>query len=56
MTTQANASVRVEILAREDCPNRGMALVVVERVIDETGIPAEIEVVEVGRASCRERV
>ena len=47
MTTQANASVRVEILAREDCPNRGMALVVVERVVDETGIPAEIEVVEV---------
>ena len=37
----------MEILAREDCPNRGMALVVVERVVDETGIPAEIEVVEV---------
>ena len=47
MTTQTNASVRVEILAREDCPNRGMALVVVERVVDETGIPVEIEVVEV---------
>jgi hypothetical protein len=47
VTTQANASVRVEILAREDCPNRGMALVVVERVVDETGIPAEIQLVEV---------
>jgi hypothetical protein len=47
MTTESNGSVRVEILAREDCPNRGMALVVVERVIDETGVPAEIEVVEV---------
>jgi hypothetical protein len=47
VTTGSNGSVRVEILAREDCPNRGMALVVVERVVDETGIPAEIEVVEV---------
>ena len=44
---KSNGSVRIEILAREDCPNRGMALVVVERVVDETGIPAEIEVVEV---------
>ena len=44
----ANAhSVRVEILAREDCPNRGMAITVVERVVDEVGVPAEIEVVEV---------
>jgi hypothetical protein len=42
-----NGSVLIEILAREDCPNRGMALIVVERVVDETGIPAEIEVVEV---------
>ena len=42
-----NGSVRIEILAREDCPHLGMALVVVERVVDETGIPAEIEVVEV---------
>ena len=47
MATGSNGSVRVEILAREDCPNRGMALVVVERVVDETGIPAEIEVVDV---------
>ncbi len=43
----ANGSVRIEILAREDCPNRGMALTVVERVVDETGVPADIEVVEV---------
>lgn len=47
MATKSNGSVRIEILAREDCPNRGMALVVVERVVGETGIPAEIEVVEV---------
>ena len=44
--TVDNGSVRVEILAREDCPNREMALIVVERVVDEMGIPAEIEVVE----------
>jgi Thioredoxin domain len=44
---KANDSVRIEILAREDCPNRNMALVVVERVVDETGIPADIEVVDV---------
>jgi hypothetical protein len=42
-----NGSVRIEILAREDCPNRGMAITVVERVVDETGVPAEIEIVEV---------
>ena len=47
MTTEYEGSIRVEILAREDCPNRGMALVVVERVVGETGIPAEIEVVDV---------
>ena len=44
---KSSESVRIEILAREDCPHRGMALVVVERVVGETGIPAEIEVVEV---------
>jgi hypothetical protein len=47
VTTGSNGSVQIEILAREDCPNRGMALVVVERVVEETGIPAEIEVVDV---------
>ena len=47
MTTGSNGSVQIEILVREDCPNRGMALVVVERVVEETGIPAEIQVVEV---------
>lgn len=41
-----NGSVRIEILAREDCPNRGMAILVVERVVDEIGVPAEIDVVD----------
>jgi len=43
----SDGSVQIEIVVREDCPNRGMALVVVERVVDETGIPAEIQIVEV---------
>ena len=47
MTTGSNGSVQIEILAREDCPNRGMAITVVERVVDETGVPAEIEIVDV---------
>lgn len=39
--------VRIEILARGDCDNRGMAISVVERAVEETGVPAEIEVVDV---------
>lgn len=45
--TEIDGSVRIAILAREDCPNRGMAISVVERVVDETGVPADIEIVEV---------
>lgn len=47
MTRLKSNAVRIEILAREDCAHLGMAIVVVERVVDEIGIPAEIEVVEV---------
>lgn len=39
--------VRIEILARTDCDSRGMAINVVERVVAEIGIPAEVEVIEV---------
>lgn len=39
--------VRIEILARRDCDSRGMAVNVVERVLAETGVPAEVEVIEV---------
>ena len=46
MTKRSNG-VRVEILAREDCPNRDMAIIVVERVVDEIGVPADIQVVDV---------
>ena len=45
--TKGSNGVRVEILAREDCPNRDMAIIVVERVVDEIGVPAEIKVVDV---------
>ena len=54
--TGTNGSVRIEILAREDCPNRGMAITVVERVVDETGVPVEIEVVEVASDSDAEEL
>jgi len=43
----ADGPVRISILAREDCDNRGMAISVVERVVAETGVPAEIEVIDV---------
>ncbi len=45
--TKGSNGVRVEILAREDCPNRDMAIIVVERVVDEIGVPAEIQIVDV---------
>ena len=45
--TRKSKGIRVEILAREDCPNRDMAVIVVERVVDEIGVPAEIELVDV---------
>ena len=47
MSTASNGSVRIEILARKDCPGRGMAISVVEKAVAETGVPAEIEVVDV---------
>ena len=47
MTTSSDGPVRIEILAREDCPSRGMAISVVEKAVAETGVPAEIEIVDV---------
>jgi hypothetical protein len=43
--------VRVEILARKDCPSRGMAMVVVQRVIAETGVPVDLTVIDVTNES-----
>jgi hypothetical protein len=45
--TKTDGSVQIEILARDDCPNRGMAIVVVQRVVDEMGVPAQIKVIDV---------
>jgi hypothetical protein len=47
VTTEPVRAVRIEILARKDCPSRGMAAVVVERVIAETGAPVHLEVVDI---------
>ena len=47
MTRSTGEKIRVEVLAREDCPNRGMALVVVERALESSGVAAELRVVEV---------
>lgn len=46
MTSATGEKIRVEVLAREDCPNRGMALLVVERAVELSGIAAELRVVE----------
>ena len=43
MTTNGAHPVRVEILARKDCDNRAMAVIVVERVAAEMGIPIALE-------------
>jgi hypothetical protein len=47
MTTGAGPPVHVEILARKDCDNRGMAVVVVERVAAEMGIPVALDMIDV---------
>jgi hypothetical protein len=46
LNTEFDDVVLIEILARRDCPSRGMALAVVERVVAETGVPARIEIVD----------
>jgi hypothetical protein len=47
MTTEAGLAVRVEVLARKDCENRGMAVIVVERVAAEMGIALALDVIDV---------
>jgi hypothetical protein len=39
--------VRIEILARADCDSRGMAISVVERAVEEIGLPADVAIIEV---------
>jgi hypothetical protein len=47
MTVVGESPIRVEFLAREDCPNRGMALHVLERAIAESGVHVTLKVVDV---------
>ena len=47
LSTESDGPVRIEILARKDCPSRGMAIAVVEKVLAETGVPAQVDVVDV---------
>lgn len=47
MDILARPPVRIEILARRDCPNRGMARIVVDRAIVESGVSVELETVDV---------
>jgi hypothetical protein len=47
LSIASDEPVWIEILAREDCPGRGMAIAVVERAVAETGVHARIEVVDV---------
>jgi hypothetical protein len=47
MNTTSGLPVRIEILARRDCANRGMAQVVVERAVARSGVPVEVRTVDV---------
>ena len=47
MSTETGRPVRVEILARRNCENRRMAVIVVERVAAEMGIPVALEEIDV---------
>ena len=47
MTASAGPPVRIEILARRDCPNRGMAQIVVDRAVAVSGVPVEVQTVDV---------
>jgi len=48
-------TVRVEVLARRNCPNRGIAITLAERAVRETGVPARIEVVDMSTESQAQR-
>jgi hypothetical protein len=47
MNEASGPPVRIEILARRDCANRGMAQLVVERAVTQSGIPVELHSVDV---------
>jgi hypothetical protein len=47
VSTGSGRTVRVEILARRDCPSRDLAISLVDEAIFATGIPARVELVDV---------
>jgi hypothetical protein len=47
MNAPPASPVWIEILSRDDCEARGMAVNVVQRILDETGIAAHLEVVDI---------
>ena len=47
MSTASGRAVRVEILARRDCPSRELAISLVDEAIFATGVPARVELIDV---------
>jgi hypothetical protein len=47
MSTVPGRTVRVEILARRDCPARELAISLVDEAIFATGVPARVHVIDV---------
>lgn len=57
MTTDPdNPRRRIEILTFEGCPNHAGALELVERVLSETGVGADVELVDVPDSATAERL
>jgi len=55
MNVVTGPPIRIEILARQDCVNRRMARIVVDRAVAQSGIPVELEVVNVKTESQAEK-
>ena len=47
MSAVPGRTVRVEILARRDCPARDLAISLVDEAIFATGVPARVELIDV---------
>jgi hypothetical protein len=47
VSTAPGRAVRVEILARRDCPARDLAISLVDEAIFATGVPARVHVIDV---------
>jgi hypothetical protein len=47
VSSVSGRTVRVDILARRDCPARELAIATVDEAIFATGVPARVEVIDV---------